>query len=130
MLPRVYRLRRKSDLLRVQRSRVVFRSPRLTLRVVLRGDAHPSRCAIAVGRHVSPRANERNTVTRRVREALRGLLPNLMIGADLRFSATAPFSEYDLRCCEQDVRRLLALAGLLTPRLTLRNRGPRGDMLP
>lgn len=130
MLPRVHRLRRKSDLLRVQRSRVVFRSPRLTLRVVLRGDAHPSRCVIAVGRRVSKSAVERNTVTRRMREALRGLLPSLVTGADLRFSATVPFSEYDLRRCEKDVRRLLALAGLLTPPLTPWSRGSSGDVLP
>ena len=130
MLPRAHRLRQKSDLLRVQRSRVVFGGPRLTLRVVLRGDAPPTRCVIAVGRHVSRSAVERNTVTRRMREALRGLLPNLVTGADLRFSATAPFSEYDLRRCEGDVRRLLALAGLLAPRPTQGNRSSRGDILP
>lgn len=130
MLPRARRIRRKSDLLRVQRSRVVFRSPRLTLRVVLRGDAHPSRCVIAVGRRVSKSAVERNTVTRRMREALRSLLPSLGTGADLRFSATAPFPEYDLRRCEKDARHLLALAGLLASRPTPGSRGSSGGVLP
>lgn len=113
MLSTSYRLRGKRAHDRVQRARPVVRGSHLTLRVVDRGDREPPRVAVAVGRHVSVRAVDRNTVTRRIRAALRHELPHVRRGVDLRFSASARAAAYSWEQVVSDVRDALTRAGLL-----------------
>lgn len=113
MLPKAHRLRGTAALLRVQRSRVVARTTRMTLRVVRRDNGGVPRVAIAVGRSVSRRAVDRNMVMRWMREALRRELPSMSSPVDLRLSATAPFSAYSYQRCTEDIRSVLRKAGLL-----------------
>lgn len=113
MLPPRARLRGKQALERVQRSRAVVRSSLLTLRIVRRGDLRGPRVAIAVGRHVSTRAVDRNRVARWLREGMRQELPRLEDGVDLRISAAAPFARYSFPACADDLSTLLARARLV-----------------
>lgn len=115
MLSSAYRLRGVRNLERVRRSKHVVRGPRLTLRVVQRGDDGPPRIAIAVGRRVSRRAVDRNQITRWLREGVRTVLPQLRGGVDLYFSATATTSTYSFAVCQGEVRSLLERARFLSP---------------
>lgn len=113
MLAAKNRLRRSSDLARVQRSRAVFRNPRLTLKAFFRRDDQPPRIAVVVGRNVSRRAVDRNRVARWLREAVREELPRLVAGVDLRVAATAPFATYSFQQCGADVHELFLRARVL-----------------
>lgn len=113
MLPAPYRLRGKRNLRRAQVSSHVVRTRQLALRLVHRGDAGVPRISIAVGRRVSPRAVERNRITRWLREGLRTLLPRMRPGVDLRISATGPSAAYSYDQCVTEVEQLLQKASLL-----------------
>ncbi len=113
MLAKKNRLRRSSDLARVQRSRAVFRNQRLTLKVFFRRDDQPPRIAVVVGRNVSRRAVDRNRVARWLREVVREELPRLVVGVDLRVAATVPFAGYSFQQCSVDIRELFMRARVL-----------------
>lgn len=112
MLPAENRLRGTRAHLRVQRSPTVVRTPRLTIRVVNRGDGGVPRIALAVGRRVSTRAVKRNKVRRWLREAIRRELPQIHAAVDLRVSATGSFPQYSFDQCVEDVSALCARARL------------------
>lgn len=112
MLPAAYRLRGVRAHVRVQRSGVVARTPRLALRMIHRRGGGGPRIALAVGRRVSTRAVDRNLLMRWLREAIRQELPQIRSAVDLRVSATASFSQYSFHQCHEDVRALFARARL------------------
>ena len=85
-MKRVYRLRRPDQFRRARREGRSFSSPLLTLNVVA-GRRRRTRCGFVVGKQIG-NAVRRNRAKRRVREAVRLLLPSIVPGYDL---LTAPF---------------------------------------
>lgn len=113
MLTRANRLRSRRDLVRVRASRRVFRTTRLTIRVVNQVNGGPPRAAVVASRRVSPLAVKRNRVARWLREAFRLTLPNLRHGVDVLLVPHAPASSYTWQRIQKDLQDLLEQAGLL-----------------
>lgn len=113
MLKAKNRLRSRRDLARVKASRRVFRTTILTVRVVNRADGGAPRAAVVTSRRVSPRAVERNQVTRWLREAFRITLPRVRTGVDILLVPHAPAASYAWQHIQEDLSTLLERADLL-----------------
>jgi ribonuclease P protein component len=87
-MKRVYRLRRPDQFRRARREGRSFSSPLLTLNVVA-GRRRRTRCGFVVGKQIG-NAVRRNRAKRRVREAVRLLLPSIVPGYDLVFVVRSP----------------------------------------
>lgn len=87
-MKRVYRLRRPDQFRRARREGRSFSSPFLTLNVVA-GRRRRTRCGFVVGKQIG-NAVRRNRAKRRVREAVRLLLPAIVPGYDLVFVVRSP----------------------------------------
>ncbi|MGQ9928383.1 MAG: ribonuclease P protein component [Chloroflexaceae bacterium] len=94
-MKRVYRLRRPDQFRRVRREGRTYTSPHLTLNVAA-GRRQRTRCGFVVSKQFGA-AVRRNRARRRVREAVRLLLPSIVPGYDLVFivrgagALTVPF---------------------------------------
>jgi ribonuclease P protein component len=110
-MKRAYRLRRPDQFRRVRREGRTFSSPLLTLNLVA-GRRRRLRCGFVVTKQLG-NAVRRNRVKRRVREAVRLVLPAISPGYDLVFVVrspellTLPFVEL-----RQLIEQLLRRAGL------------------
>lgn len=71
MLPKPNRLRSSRDFSRVYQGGRAMSGPWFTLRFRSRSNGSPNRVGIVVGTKVSKKSVERNTVRRRIREAIR-----------------------------------------------------------
>jgi ribonuclease P protein component len=107
MLPKRHRLRRTRDISRVRNSRTVARGELFTVRACARSDGQPTRFAIVVSRRVSPKATERNAVTRHVRAFLFHELPTVRDGYDVLIIAQKRFPEYTREGYRRDLAPLL-----------------------
>lgn len=87
-MKRAYRLRRPDQFRRVRREGRTF-SAQLLLLNVLAGRRRRTRCGFVVGKQVGI-AVRRNRAKRRLREAVRLLLPRIVSGYDLVFVARGP----------------------------------------
>jgi ribonuclease P protein component len=107
-MKRVYRLRRPEQFRRARREGRSISLPLLTLNVVP-GRRRRTRCGFVVGKQIGT-AVRRNRVKRRVREAVRLILPSITPGYDVVFVArspellTAPFATIS-QMVEQLLRR-------------------------
>jgi ribonuclease P protein component len=128
-MKRAYRLRRPDQFRRVRREGRLFSSPLLNLSVVA-SRRHRVRCGFVVTRQLGG-AVERNRAKRRVREAVRLLLPSISPGYDLVIVVRStevlkePFLEL-LRLVEQLLRRSGVWRQSLPNRLSPPNIGPSG----
>lgn len=82
-MKRVYRLRRPDQFRRARREGRAFSTPLLTLNVVL-GRRRRTRCGFVVSKQIGG-AVQRNRAKRRLREAVRLVLPMIVAGHDLVF---------------------------------------------
>lgn len=109
---RAYRLRRPEQFRRVRQEGRTFTSPWLIL-TVAPARRRTLRCGFVVSRRVGG-AVQRNRARRRVREAVRLLLPQLTVGYDMVFTIRtpevidAPFTQL-----QDDITALLRQACLL-----------------
>lgn len=109
---RAYRLRRPEQFRRVRQEGRTFTSPWLIL-TVAPARRRTLRCGFVVGRRIGS-AVQRNRARRRVREAVRLLLPRLTAGYDMVFTIRtpevidAPFTQL-----QDDITALLRQACLL-----------------
>ncbi len=87
-MKRANRLRRPEQFRRVRREGRTFTSPLLTLTVGL-GRRRRTRCGFVVGKQIGG-AVQRNRAKRRVREAVRLVLPTIEPGSDLIFVVRSP----------------------------------------
>lgn len=107
-MKRAYRLRRPDQFRRARREGRSFTAPLLTLNVVP-GRRKRTRCGFVVGKQIGS-AVRRNRAKRRVREAVRLILPSITPGYDIVFVArtpellTAPFAAIR-QAVEQLLRR-------------------------
>lgn len=113
MLQAKNRLRSRRDLARVKASRRVFRTTTVTMRVANRPDGSAPRAAVVTSRRVSPRAVERNQITRWLREAFRITLPRVRTGVDILLIPHAPAASYTWQHIQEDLSTLLERADLL-----------------
>jgi ribonuclease P protein component len=117
-MKRVYRLRRPDQFRRARREGRSFSTPLLTLHVVA-GRRRRTRCGFVVGKQVGT-AVRRNRAKRRVREAVRLLLPSIEPGYDLVFVVRtselleAPFAQLSANV-EQLLRRARIWSDLARP---------------
>lgn len=87
-MKRAYRLRRPEQFQRARRQGRVYAAPLLTLNVVA-GRRRRTRCGFVVGKRLGT-AVRRNRAKRRVREAVRLLLPKIIPGYDIVFVVRGP----------------------------------------
>jgi ribonuclease P protein component len=87
-MKRVYRLRRPDQFRRARREGRSFTLPLLTLNVVP-GRRRRTRCGFVVGKQIGT-AVRRNRAKRRVREAVRLVLPRITPGYDIVFVVRSP----------------------------------------
>jgi ribonuclease P protein component len=87
-MKRAYRLRRPEQFRRARREGRSFSSPLLTLNVVP-GRRRRTRCGFVVGKQIGT-AVRRNRAKRRVREAVRLLIPQISPGYDIVFVVRSP----------------------------------------
>lgn len=82
MYPHQHRLAKKTDIDRTWKKGRSFATPIFSLKVA-KNELPVSRFAVVVGLKASKRAVVRNTAKRRVREAVRALLPQIAPGYDV-----------------------------------------------
>ncbi len=114
-LPRAHRLKHWRDFQAVYSHGRVYRSRSLTLRRLPapKDETTPARIGIAVGRSVSKRAVVRNRLKRRLRAALRPLLPRLHPGDRLVFSLRPPAVECEYEHFLRELNQVLTQAEVL-----------------
>jgi len=105
-------LRRQRDLDTVFQEGNWRRLPQVAVGVLHRGDGEPSRFAFVAGRRIGT-AVRRNRSRRRMREALRGLLAQVLPGADIVLAARQETPEVEFTALQQAIRRALDHEGLL-----------------
>ena len=108
---RAHRLRRPAEFQRVRAMRRSWGHPLLVL-YVAPNDGEATRLGISVGKRVG-KAVVRNGVKRRVREAVRYRLPELLPGHDLVFIARAPAADASWPALRDATEDLLRRARML-----------------
>ncbi len=135
-MKRVYRLRRPDQFRRVRREGRTYTSPHLTLNVAA-GRRQRTRCGFVVSKQFGA-AVRRNRARRRVREAVRLVLPSIVPGYDLVFVVrgagvlTLPFSSLQGEI-EQLLRRAhlwSETAGAPAPQVVSPGEGMNPDPAP
>jgi len=114
-------LAKRTDFERVRREGTSYAHPFIVL-VTHRRDAHPQdtrlneqasvRIGVAAGRSIGS-AVERNRAKRRMREAIRPLIPYIPTGWDLLFLARRPQQQADFQQLQAAVKNVLHRAKLL-----------------
>ncbi len=113
-LNRALRLRKSSEFQRVrQQGRSI--TSRLLILAWASNDVAQLRIGFVVSKRISKRAVDRNYLKRLMGEAIRPILPDLLPGWDLVFSARRDALTADLHTLEQDIPLLLRRARLLAP---------------
>ncbi|MGI5819990.1 MAG: ribonuclease P protein component [Armatimonadota bacterium] len=105
-------LRRQQDLDRVFQEGRWRRMRAVAVGTYSRDDDGPSRFAVVAGRRIGT-AVRRNRARRRIREALRLMVPEIRGGADVVLAARQDTPDVDFRVLQQAIRRVLVCEGLL-----------------
>ena len=109
-MQRCHRLKKGADFQRVRALKQSWAHPLLVL-YAAPNDLDVTRVGISVSKRIG-NAVARNRVKRRIREAVRPLLPNLPRGRDLVFIARAAVSDADFQQLSHAVEALLRRARL------------------
>ena len=104
-MQRCHRLRKGADFQRVRALKQSWAHPLLVL-YAAPNDLDVTRVGISVSKRIG-KAVTRNRVKRRIREAVRPLLPNLPPGRDLVFIARSAMADADFQQLSQAVETLL-----------------------
>ena len=112
MLPRRYRLRKKSDFARVLKNGQSRNSRFLAIKFVNNGNSF-SRLGLLASKKVFKKASQRNYVKRKLREAARLNLSRINPGQDIIFIARAGLEKKTLKETEAVILFLLKEAGLV-----------------
>lgn len=94
MLARTFRLVKESDFTKVLRKGRGWRTPQAQFKSLSNG-LKISRFGIVVSNKVSKKASKRNLLKRRLREIIRGLMPDIKPGYDIVLIAYPPLLEKD-----------------------------------
>jgi ribonuclease P protein component len=113
---RANRLRASRDFQRVRREGTSLRHALLVLTVAPSRRTKPARCGIVVSRKLVGHAAQRNRAKRRVREAVRLILPQLEDGVDLIFTVrTAAVGQVPFTTLQTAIETLLRRAQVWVP---------------
>lgn len=110
-MKRRFRLTRSTDIKRVRQLGKTYAHPLIVL-IALGNEQNTTRFAIAAGRSLG-KAVERNRAKRRLREALRPLMPAIAPGWDLLLLARRPLNEATFQQCQVALALLLKRARIL-----------------
>jgi ribonuclease P protein component len=112
MLPSPNRLRNKSDFARVLKNGKSKNSQFLSLRFI-GNDCPLSRLGLLVSKKAFKKANQRNRIKRKLREALRANLSPIRPGQDIIFIARAGLEKNTSKEMARTILSLLEEAGLV-----------------
>ncbi len=112
MLPADLRLRKKTDIDRVWKKGRSFATPIFSLKIA-KNDLPVSRFAVVIGTKISKRAVVRNLAKRRLREAIRPLVPQLVGGLDVIIMGRGKIADTSYTEIAGTVRFALEKSGLL-----------------
>mgnify|MGYP001374509065 CR=1 FL=1 len=113
MLPRIHRLKKKKDFEKVYKKGKGFRQDFLFLKS-LNNDSEVSRIGIVVSKKVALRATVRNLIKRRIRAAVKELIPNMKPGQDIVINTlTGVDKETDFKKVKTAVKELLLKSGII-----------------
>jgi ribonuclease P protein component len=113
MLPKIYRLRKKKDFENVYKKGRSFKQGFLFLKF-LNNNSGVSRIGIVVSKKVALRATVRNLIKRRIRAAVKELVPNIKQGQDIVISALSGVDKTtDFRNIKETLEKLLFKAEII-----------------
>jgi ribonuclease P protein component len=111
-MQRSNRLTSSRDVRRVLSEGARYPLPTVVVHVHVSG-AGPARAGVSAGRRIGS-AVRRNRAKRRLREAVRTLIPSIKPGTDLVLTARAPADEVAIRALTDQISTVLERAGVLT----------------
>lgn len=111
MLPRKYRLTKRSDFQKVLENGTVFQGRLFGLAVLKKDTGEEPRIGIIVSNKISKKAVDRNRIRRLVREAVREQLARAPKGTLLVFLAKKVIVGENLENIKRETRRLYEKAG-------------------
>lgn len=112
MLPRPQRLALKTELRRLRKEGKIFHSPFFGL-LMDKNNLQTSRFGFIISKKIHKQAVRRNRVRRLLREAVKGLLPQVKPGFDAVFLAKKNILGQELAVLQKEVRAIFQQAGLL-----------------
>jgi ribonuclease P protein component len=112
-LPKVYRLKRRQDFSKVYQSGFRRKAAHFHLVVLKNRQGNESQFGISISKKVSKRAVVRNLIKRRIKAALRTLLPRLQPGWWLIVVVRSEATECDYWQILQELEYLLVKAEVL-----------------
>jgi ribonuclease P protein component len=114
MLKKLRRLKKNRDFSRVFKRSKKVKTDNLLFNIAQVSPYCPSRFGFVVANSIDKRATRRNGIKRRMRAAIRELLPGIKNGYDVIISVKKPFDyPYKLLEIKNQIRRGLFDAGLL-----------------
>jgi len=114
MLNKLHRLKKNRDFSRVFKRSKRIRTDNLLFNVAQFSRTDVSRFGFIVANSIDKRATRRNGIRRRMRVAIRELLPEIKAGYDVIISVKKPFSyPYKLIEIKSQIKKGLSDAGLL-----------------
>jgi ribonuclease P protein component len=114
MLKKLHRLKKDRDFSRVFKRSKKVRTENLVFNIAQFSPSNPSRFGFIVANSIDKRATRRNGIKRRMRAAIKELLPEIKTGYDAIISVKKPFSyPYKLAEIKDQIKKGLSDAGLL-----------------
>lgn len=112
MLKKLQRLQKNAEIVSVLKKGALYRGRNLRMKALF-GKTKATRVAFVVSNKVEKRAVARNTIKRRMREALRKQIPNLKSGYDVVISALPSITKDSYQDIQREVQRGLARLDIL-----------------
>ena len=114
MLKKLYRLKKNKDFSRVFKRSKKIRTENLLFNIAQFSRVEVSRFGFVVANSIDKRATRRNGMKRRMRAAIKELLPEIKTGYDVIISVKKPFFyPYKLAEIKDQIKKGLSDAGLL-----------------
>jgi ribonuclease P protein component len=112
MLPIKNRLTKKKDFQKVYQKGTFFSLGNLNLRIT-KNEQGETRVGFLVGKRVAKKAVERNTIKRKIRNAVRLNLSNIKLGWDVVIYCRQPKDEKKFKCEQEEIKKLLIKSKLI-----------------
>ncbi len=111
MLPKKFRLAKRSDLEKVKKTGQNY-ADRLCGILITKSGLDNSRFAFIVSNKISPKATERNQIKRVLREVVRKEIPKIKPGFDVLFLAKRSILGQELSVIQREIQNVFQKSGL------------------